>query len=369
MLMSKMTSICDWFGSNYERKLRGGENDVDQEEMRFDLADIFKSKIVILREKLFRTLIDSDSSFENSDTSLFSFRIILYWIQDFLDIYGKRRVVSSTTIHALTICSEYDFVSFEIERSGSSEVAYGKSIVFLYAFCFCPKAQRKFGESQARDSNKNKRPSGRQTRFLKILKTRALFQSSNSCRYEVLFIRGGSDVEGVLFCSVVSGTRNVTREEGDASLSFIPYWNFSMIDNEEARDNFLKDVCTFLRKFSRIPFGVTPKVILIAWERFGEIKDALTDKQYRQEDIQELMSKLLEDVQNIRKELVNYINCPKFIGIAYSLYDNDDDGVILLYMHSLKQSHPTTNSRSPITPLSIGARAFSTIPKQKSDER
>ncbi|GKC84581.1 hypothetical protein Tco_1140298, partial [Tanacetum coccineum] len=37
--------------------------------------------------------------------------------------------------------------------------------------------------------------------------------------------------------------------------SSIPYWNSYMIDDEEARDNFLKDVCTFLRKFSRIPFG------------------------------------------------------------------------------------------------------------------
>ncbi|GJT73017.1 hypothetical protein Tco_1032303 [Tanacetum coccineum] len=84
---------------------------------------------------------------------------------------------------------------------------------------------------------------------------------------------------------------------------FIPYWNFSMIDDEEARDNFLKDVCTFLRKFSRIPFVVTPKVILIAWERFGKIKDALMDKQYRQEDIQELMSKLLEDTKAITPDL------------------------------------------------------------------
>ncbi|GKC18389.1 hypothetical protein Tco_1020539 [Tanacetum coccineum] len=55
--------------------------------------------------------------------------------------------------------------------------------------------------------------------------------------------------------------------------------------------------------FSPIPFGVTPKVILIAWERFGKIKDALMDEQYQQEDIQELMSKLFEDVQNIREEL------------------------------------------------------------------
>ncbi|GJS47123.1 hypothetical protein Tco_0597244 [Tanacetum coccineum] len=78
----------------------------------------------------------------------------------------------------------------------------------------------------------------------------------------------------------------------------------------KARDNFLKDVYIFLRKFSRIPFGVTPKVILIAWESFAEIKDALIDKQYRQEDIQKLMSKLLEDVRNISEEFSEYINCP-----------------------------------------------------------
>ncbi|GJW58136.1 hypothetical protein Tco_0104867 [Tanacetum coccineum] len=73
-------------------------------------------------------------------------------------------------------------------------------------------------------------------------------------------------------------------------------------------DNFIKDVCTFLRKFSRIPFGVTPKVIVIAWESFGKVKDALTDKQYQQEDIQELISELLEDVRNIEEELPEYIN-------------------------------------------------------------
>ncbi|GKD51370.1 hypothetical protein Tco_1280346 [Tanacetum coccineum] len=33
--------------------------------------------------------------------------------------------------------------------------------------------------------------------------------------------------------------------------SSIPNWNSSMIDDEEAKDNFLKDVFTFLRKFSR----------------------------------------------------------------------------------------------------------------------
>ncbi|GJV36493.1 hypothetical protein Tco_1408970 [Tanacetum coccineum] len=91
----------------------------------------------------------------------------------------------------------------------------------------------------------------------------------------------------------------------------------------KARENFMKDICTFLRKFSRISFGVTPKVILIAWERFGKIKDALSDKHYQQEDIQELMSKLLEDVRNIREELSKYINFPSWNRLTF--YDNDDD--------------------------------------------
>ncbi|GJT90076.1 hypothetical protein Tco_1078921 [Tanacetum coccineum] len=64
----------------------------------------------------------------------------------------------------------------------------------------------------------------------------------------------------------------------------------------KAREDLMKAIYTFLRKFSRIPFGVTPKVLLIAWERFSEIKHAFTDEHYQQEDIQELMSKLLEDV-------------------------------------------------------------------------
>ncbi|GKC35617.1 hypothetical protein Tco_1048001 [Tanacetum coccineum] len=87
------------------------------------------------------------------------------------------------------------------------------------------------------------------------------------------------------------------RKETSSFKVFFHIGNDSMIDDEEARDNFLKDVCTFLRKFSRIPFGLTPKVILIAWESFGKIKDALTNEQYQQEDIQELMSKILEDVK------------------------------------------------------------------------
>ncbi|GKB31728.1 hypothetical protein Tco_0871129 [Tanacetum coccineum] len=102
--------------------------------------------------------------------------------------------------------------------------------------------------------------------------------------------------------------------------------------------------------FSPIPFGVTPKVILIAWERFGKIKDALMDEQYQQEDIQELMSKLFEDVQNIREELSEYINYPSWNRLTF--YDNDDDDDYNQYIYGMPTTttHDINNrSRNPIT--------------------
>ncbi|GJV66090.1 reverse transcriptase domain-containing protein [Tanacetum coccineum] len=121
--------------------------------------------------------------------------------------------------------------------------------------------------------------------------------------------------------------------------SFIPFWNLSMIDDEEARDNFLKDICTFLRKFSHIPFGVTPKVILIAWEKF--------------------------DVRNIREELSEYINCPSWNRPTF--YDNDDDEYTIIYSKP-KASTPDLPIEEPGNSLSIGDEHLSTILKTDSDE-
>ncbi|GKC77984.1 hypothetical protein Tco_1128758 [Tanacetum coccineum] len=124
-------------------------------------------------------------------------------------------------------------------------------------------------------------------RFLKIKQTMEEKQNQPEVMQELL-LKLMNDLQ------ILKGNQQEKKEP--AAQSFTPYWNFSMIDDEEARENFMKDICTFLRKFSRISFRVMPKVLSIAWERFGEIKDALTDEQYQQEDIQELMSKLLEDI-------------------------------------------------------------------------
>ncbi|GKE59357.1 hypothetical protein Tco_1498542 [Tanacetum coccineum] len=111
------------------------------------------------------------------------------------------------------------------------------------------------------------------------------------------------------------------------SQSFTPYWNFSMIDDEEARENFMKDICTFLRKFSRIPFGVTPK------------------------DIQELMSKLLE-------ELSEYINYPSWNRPIF--YDNEDDEYTIIYRKHAKIT-PDLPIKEPDNSLIIGDEYLDTI--------
>ncbi|GJZ56454.1 hypothetical protein Tco_0611647 [Tanacetum coccineum] len=190
-------------------------------------------------------------------------------------------------------------------------------------------------------------------RFLKIKQTMEEEQNQPGVMQELL-LKLMDDLQ------ILKGSQQEKKET--AAQSFTPYWDVSMIDDEEARDNFLKDVCTFLRKFSRIPFGVTPKVILIAWESFGKIKDALMDKQYQQEDIQELMSKLLEDVRNISEEFSEYINCPSWNRPLF-YFDDDDDEYTVIWRRP-KAITPDEPSEEPEDPLIMGEEELSTIPEK-----
>ncbi|GJX91170.1 hypothetical protein Tco_0344496 [Tanacetum coccineum] len=132
------------------------------------------------------------------------------------------------------------------------------------------------------------------------------------------------------------------KQAEQAAKSFTLYGNFSMIDDVKVlqdRENLMKDIQTFLRKFSRIPFGEIPKVLLVAWERFSEIKHAFTDKQYQQEDIQELMSKLLKDVLILMRNYLEFIIVQ--LESVLPSYNYEDDKQF--YIESIKHSHQTTD--------------------------
>nr|GFC05817.1 hypothetical protein [Tanacetum cinerariifolium] len=97
------------------------------------------------------------------------------------------------------------------------------------------------------------------------------------------------------------------------------------IEISHDQENVINSVQTFLRKFNRYSFFETPKVLLLAWDRVSEIKDAFDNKQYKPEDVQELFRKLLDDLQNIHEEFVEFINSPSWNRPA--VYDDDDDDV------------------------------------------
>nr|GFA11466.1 hypothetical protein [Tanacetum cinerariifolium] len=133
----------------------------------------------------------------------------------------------------------------------------------------------------------------------------------------------------------------------------------------QARENLMKSIQTFLKKFNRISFREIPKVLSQAWDKFFKIQHA------QPEDIHELIRKLLEDLQIIREELAEYINSPSWNSPNF-FYDDDDDEYSIQYKEYLKNSSnaiaPVLPTEEPDNSLSMGDEHLSTILETELDE-
>ncbi|GKF52898.1 hypothetical protein Tco_0159808, partial [Tanacetum coccineum] len=131
----------------------------------------------------------------------------------------------------------------------------------------------------------------------------------------------------------------------------------------------MKSIQTFLKKFNCISFRETPKVLLLAWEKFFEIQHAFREKQHQPEDIQELLHKLLKDLQIIREELADYINT---LNLNYPAFYDNDDKYTIQYREYLENSSnaitPDLPTEEPDNSLSMGDEHLSIIPETESDE-
>nr|GFC18870.1 hypothetical protein [Tanacetum cinerariifolium] len=102
--------------------------------------------------------------------------------------------------------------------------------------------------------------------------------------------------------------------------------------------------------------------VVITTEDFMRLlSDAFDNKQYKPEDIQELFRKLLDDLQNIHKELAEFINSPGWN--RPTVYDDDDDDVDYTIAITLVLS-----TKEPDKSLSMGDEHLDTIPTTESDE-
>ncbi|GJT57251.1 hypothetical protein Tco_0992305 [Tanacetum coccineum] len=121
----------------------------------------------------------------------------------------------------------------------------------------------------------------------------------------------------------------------------------------------MKSIQTFLKKFNRISFRETPKVLLLAWDKFFKIKHACGRKQHQPDDIQDLLHKLLKDVQVISEELADYINTLNWNRPAF--YEDVDEEYTIAIT-------PVLPTEEPDNFLSMGDEHLSTIPETESDE-
>ncbi|GJR99033.1 hypothetical protein Tco_0315542 [Tanacetum coccineum] len=132
----------------------------------------------------------------------------------------------------------------------------------------------------------------------------------------------------------------------------------------QAKEDLMKSIQTFLKKFNRISFGETPTILLLAWEKFSEIQHA------KPEDVQELLHQHLKDLQIISEELSKYINSPSWNHPTF--YDNDDEEYSIQFKEYLENSSkaitPDLPTEEPEYSLSIEDEHLSTISETESDE-
>ncbi|GJZ48886.1 hypothetical protein Tco_0603076 [Tanacetum coccineum] len=99
-----------------------------------------------------------------------------------------------------------------------------------------------------------------------------------------------------------------------------------------------------------------------AWDKFLEIKHA------QSEEVQELLSKLLQDLQSINEELAEYINTPSW-NLPTSSYDDDDDEYSFATQEYLMTCSTAITPDSPKTDSPIMEdEHLDTIPETESDE-
>ncbi|GJX93581.1 hypothetical protein Tco_0348167 [Tanacetum coccineum] len=104
----------------------------------------------------------------------------------------------------------------------------------------------------------------------------------------------------------------------------------------QAREDLMKSIENFLKKFNRISFQKTLRVLMQAWDKFLEIKHA------QSEDVQELLNKLVDDESSIPLKDIIMSELPPCVAITPDSPKMDS--------HIMEDEH------------------LSTIPKMKSDK-
>ncbi|GKB18578.1 hypothetical protein Tco_0852501, partial [Tanacetum coccineum] len=127
-----------------------------------------------------------------------------------------------------------------------------------------------------------------------------------------------------------------------------------------ARENLMEAIQVFLKKYDQIPPKEKSMALLLAEERFLKIKQAVEEEQNQPENIQELLLKLINDLQTLN---------------GIQLKQEEQAAKSTIPLNEIDSQIPPFIAITPILPtleledsLIIGNEELNTIPKKELDE-
>ncbi|GKB90700.1 hypothetical protein Tco_0962972 [Tanacetum coccineum] len=133
----------------------------------------------------------------------------------------------------------------------------------------------------------------------------------------------------------------------------------------QVRENLMETIQAFLKEYDHIPPKEKCMALLLAEERFIKIKQAVEEEQNQPEVMQDLLLKLMNDLQ-----ILNGIQPKQEEPVAQSFLLNwnfpmvDDDGYTFIYRKP-KAITPDLPTKEPDNSLSMGDEHLNTIPKME----
>ncbi|GKE87175.1 hypothetical protein Tco_1564650, partial [Tanacetum coccineum] len=150
----------------------------------------------------------------------------------------------------------------------------------------------------------------------------------------------------------------------------------------QARKNLMEAIQAFLKKYDQIPPKEKSMALLLADERFLKIKQAVEEEQNQPENIQELLLKLINDLQILNGIQLKQEEQAAKVSSQYwkppIFYDDDNDydyEESIVPLNEINSQILMSIAITPVLPtlepedsLIMGDEHLSTIPKKESDE-
>ncbi|GJY26407.1 hypothetical protein Tco_0401133 [Tanacetum coccineum] len=146
----------------------------------------------------------------------------------------------------------------------------------------------------------------------------------------------------------------------------------------QARENLMEAIQEFFKKYDQITPKEKSMDLLLAEERFLKIKQALEEEQNQPENIQELLLKLINDLQILNGIQLKQEEQAAKVSSQYwkppIFYDDDDDNdeESFITLRDIISELPLSVAITPDLPITdsliMGDEELSTIPEKESDE-